>query len=1745
MGGGQGDVQMPNPARFGPRMAKMKKALKWDFDALFLLHGTQIDDGQKNKIMALHSWLFGYEFPDTAIVVLRDGHVVVCATEKKTQLLRVALKFTDTTFITRPPKVKGLEPAQANELLTALRRLRTDPRSSFIVGLLEPQLQDSSFAVGVLKAVDGWDQVSTVNVDAGISTLLSTKDAEELDLHQGAGNIAAVLMRFRFLKKLELVIDTEMTTTHRALCDELEEAVENQEIDDELSKLGLLSDELELVDVAIQSGPNFDLRHGVKSTEDVIPMEGLFVLTIGVTYVDYCGFLTRTLLVNATSIQKDAYALAFHVQSIVISSLQPGKLFKEVYREAVNFVAKDHPQLLESFSKHVGWVTGLEFRDRELMLNEHSEQKVVAGMVFFVSIEFLVDHPKAKPWAIWISDTVAVLSDGPPQVLTGSCGKAAHDIMYDIANTDNETEVPVDAAAGSTVSQALTAVELPPPSNTSSVTAGVVVCTTETALTTTIPASETTTKTDMPTPAFEGESCAPKEVEVAEVAAVSPENVVAVPPETALEEGREVTVGLEVCSASATKTKADADEKRAEVMEKADVTPLQETGGTESRASEEAKEATKVVEVAEVVAVSREEVLQSEVGLEEGSASPTKTKADFGRGKARGKPGGRQRANVKASSRKTKADGVEKAEITPPQEMDSTESRAGEEPKEATKVVEVAEVVAVSREEVVPVVPEAAFEEWVHWEVGLEDGSASATKTKADIGRGKAKGKQGGRQRANVKASARKNKADGMEKAGITPPQEMDSIESRASKEPASATKTKADFERGKATGKQGGRQRTNVNAGARKKQVISSEAPSSVLMAEGDVIPIANQPVVTSEACAPSKTVHDRTQETSSDILPAPSISIVEAFVSESQDTLPCAGPIEGDSDAAHVVLDGGICQEKSSAATLVESCSIESLKEKNVSAERTPKVMAVARTTKANQGAEKVSKKNDKASKVQGDSAVDAAALGTNNQDAPRDGASQVSNTKIDANQNIKRPAAAKRARGNRNTNDAAKQEVSAKEALDGDRTEVDASLQRQIVTAKRAKVQSHRSSRKRSVSRSQSPQPSKLAIGERKLRRRVSATQDEPIWIGVVQDELREKKTEELLANSNKASAPVHKPAALFEIQAYPSIEDVPHVSMPQARLSLDIHAKALLVPVAGSLLPFHVRTIKSMNVFAEAGVHAKMGDDADEEFICMSGKSLSTAVASSTSRAICSAGADADGAIGRDDAANCEHPRGEEQCVLPDVTSKAFLLRVVFTSPGQGQSDDDYPALNGSRVYIRNLTFRSRSRENFDTLVRGFREICKSVEAENVTVNEVQPNALVVATPKEGSSTGANSPQKALVLVEDCPSLHDLQLRPRLRSSSGPAGHKYTNCTLQAHANGFRVVISKSDAGAVVAEPLDVLYSQVKHATYESCEEDTTKAILHLHLEKPIQSFAIEAVWDLQFTAAPLHSISQTFRAKGVARDGDTAAMRAAEKEAERQNREGLNAQFQAFVLKVQRIESCQLVFDTPRRSSCFLGKVSKARSRSLYTCSRALVGLQDWPPFCLPFEDIDIAVLERWSVESSARARDFDLVFVKRHLNWKDTVRINGISSACVNDIRRWLTEDVRVPCYAVQSNLWWDKILRTIATNPVSFANTGGWDWFLEERQDARATKPQGRVASVAEHDGETSSDSETVKASNTAADHRSRQRQGHEAEKIRDCKPGLGNDAEVINGLGVSLPTDEMQDVQGKAADDIAQGPS
>lgn len=191
-------------------------------------------------------------------------------------------------------------------------------------------------------------------------------------------------------------------------------------------------------------------------------------MSLGVKYNEYCSSITRTLLLDPTAQQKEAYLCLPKSQEAMIEILkQCSKTHQQTLKDSKDKESKTYgvgaeasksssssssvntsdlstfptyadvysaatqalPEYLQSrFVPAAGFALGIEFRDSLLQINpKNSDKKVRPGSVVCLSLG--TTPTPESPWALWVTDTVADLESGP-LILTQGCKRDLSSIQY-------------------------------------------------------------------------------------------------------------------------------------------------------------------------------------------------------------------------------------------------------------------------------------------------------------------------------------------------------------------------------------------------------------------------------------------------------------------------------------------------------------------------------------------------------------------------------------------------------------------------------------------------------------------------------------------------------------------------------------------------------------------------------------------------------------------------------------------------------------------------------------------------------------------------------------------------------------------------------------------------------------------------------------------------------------------------------------------------------------------------------------------------------------------------------------------------------------------------------------------------------------------------------------------------------------------------------------------------------------------
>jgi len=356
-------------------------------------------------------------------------------------------------------------------------------------------------------------------------------------------------------------------------------------------------------------------------------------------------------------------------------------------------------------------------------------------------------------------------------------------------------------------------------------------------------------------------------------------------------------------------------------------------------------------------------------------------------------------------------------------------------------------------------------------------------------------------------------------------------------------------------------------------------------------------------------------------------------------------------------------------------------------------------------------------------------------------------------------------------------------------------------------------------------------------------------------------------------------------------------------------------------------------------------------------------------------------------------------------------KATYLRINFFSTGQSLGKDC--PKNVSRLiskygdyssFVKELTFRSLDSRNLTSAYRSILELRRRVRQREQ--KEEEEKDLVQ--------------QAKLIRIRDerVPRLQDLTMRPHLsgRKSSG---------SLEAHQNGLRFVSSRQ-------ETMDVMYSNIKHALYQPCQ-NSTMVIIHFHLKEFVM-IGKKKCKDIQFYTEVVESFINLDNHRRSAYDPDELD----DEQRERQMKKTLNKAFADFCKKVEKVAKhfkFPIEFDSPYMEFSFYGTCHKEMvliQPSVY----CLVNLTEMPNFCLSISDVEHVHFERVNFATKA----FDMVLIFKNFDIPPQ-HITAIEMKNLEMIQDWLNE-VQVTYTAGSMSVNWNAFMNAAKNDPRFYFDT-------------------------------------------------------------------------------------------------------
>ncbi|PVG03034.1 FACT complex subunit SPT16 [Serendipita vermifera] len=388
-----------------------------NLDALLLIAGDHSEDDVPRKTSAIQTWLLGYEFPSTFILMQKNRVTFLCSSSKAKILEPVKGSSPKILVdILALPKAKDAS-ASSQEVMKKFIALFTNVQR---VGTLSKE-EHTGKTVAEYKATlsNAGHSFESIDISVALGAVMATKDEEELKIIRTTSNLCNTLVTHYLLPKLETIIDKEKPISHAALASLVEHRLGDNErpADDKvwskgrgLSDVDFQSVEFVYVPQIQSSASGYTLKLVNEPSSTNIAFKGVILTAIGLKYKAYCANVSRTYIVDPTRSQEEVYGLVETLHKEVVSKMKEGAVARDIYNHAIGIVRQRKPELEGHFVKSLGHAMGLEFKESAYVISAKNSRVLRSNMVFNVSLGFqdVRETEKSPPYTIHIADTVKV-----------------------------------------------------------------------------------------------------------------------------------------------------------------------------------------------------------------------------------------------------------------------------------------------------------------------------------------------------------------------------------------------------------------------------------------------------------------------------------------------------------------------------------------------------------------------------------------------------------------------------------------------------------------------------------------------------------------------------------------------------------------------------------------------------------------------------------------------------------------------------------------------------------------------------------------------------------------------------------------------------------------------------------------------------------------------------------------------------------------------------------------------------------------------------------------------------------------------------------------------------------------------------------------------------------------------------------------------------------------------------------------
>ena len=295
---------------------------------------------------------------------------------------------------------------------------------------------DVPFTRQVNEAVASCPHLAVEEIKCAMGKAYRVKTEPELRNVETATKFLQELFKELENKVLD-VLDDGSSIRQSELAAKIEDIAENDKKLQDIAKMvdGVGSFMSIPTPVLIQSGSTIEPSKIAIETKSQRLDQNTIVMNLCAKYKEICSMVARTILVNPTATQKQAYNSCLAAMEAAVGALRPGAKLSAVYQAAASKLAPfDAPALL-------GYGIGQAYKEEGLNITAANETVVQAGMVLHVRIGLQnLEGPENKR-TVLLGDTVLVTEEGT-KILTKSIPRKYGQVSYSLGEEEAKQPAP-------------------------------------------------------------------------------------------------------------------------------------------------------------------------------------------------------------------------------------------------------------------------------------------------------------------------------------------------------------------------------------------------------------------------------------------------------------------------------------------------------------------------------------------------------------------------------------------------------------------------------------------------------------------------------------------------------------------------------------------------------------------------------------------------------------------------------------------------------------------------------------------------------------------------------------------------------------------------------------------------------------------------------------------------------------------------------------------------------------------------------------------------------------------------------------------------------------------------------------------------------------------------------------------------------------------------------------------------------